>query len=112
MSEVAEAPPAPAARGRLPWWREVVYGVAVYFVYSVVRNRFGSAGGDPGPAFGHAEDIIQVERWLHLYVEPHIQSWYLDLPGRGLIRLWNVYYGIAHFLVTLVALMWLFRRDQ
>ena len=111
MSEVAEATESPA-RGRLRWWREVVYGVLVYVVYSVVRNRFGSAGGDPRPAFGHAEDIIQVERWLHLYFEAHVQSWYLDLPGRGLIRLWNVYYGIAHFLVTLVALMWLFRRDQ
>ena len=32
---------------------------------------------------------------------PTCSSWYLDLPGRGLIRLWNVYYGIAHFLVTL-----------
>ena len=26
-------------------------------------------------------------------------------PGHGLIRLWNVYYGIAHFLVTFVALV-------
>ena len=40
-----------------------------------------------------------------------MQQWYLDLPGHGLIRLWNVYYGIAHFLVTFVALVWLFRRD-
>ena len=60
---------------------------------------------------GTPRTIIHIERWLHLYFEAHVQSWYLDLPGRGLIRLWNVYYGIAHFLVTLVALMWLFRRD-
>ena len=112
MPDVATDPAAPVARPRLRWWREVAYGVGVYLVYSVVRNRFGSAGGDPGPAFGHAKEIIDVERWLHLYVEPQVQRWYLDLPGRGLIRLWNVYYGIAHFLVTLVALMWLFRRDQ
>ncbi|MEO7429652.1 MAG: phosphatase PAP2 family protein, partial [Acidimicrobiales bacterium] len=45
------------------------------------------------------------------YLEPHIQRWYLDLPGHGLIRGWNVYYGLAHFLVTLVALVWMFRRD-
>jgi hypothetical protein len=89
----------------------VLYGVGVYVVYSFVRNKFGSAGGDPGPAFGHAKTIIDIEEWLHLYVEPGIQRWYLDLPGNGLIRLWNVYYGLAHFVVTLFALMWLFRRD-
>jgi hypothetical protein len=110
MSDVATAPPA-ADRGGLRWWREVLYAVGVYVVYSFVRNKFGSAGGDPGPAFGHARSIIDLERWLHLYVEPHVQSWYLDLPGHGIIRFWNVYYGIAHFVVTLFALMWLFRRD-
>jgi hypothetical protein len=83
----------------------------VYLVYSIVRNQFGSAGGDPGPAFGHALDIIDLEKAMHLYVEADVQRWYLDLPGHGLIRLWNVYYGIAHFLVTFVALVWMFRRD-
>ncbi len=110
MTDVATTAP-PAERGGLRWWREVLYGVGVYVVYSFVRNKFGSAGGDPGPAFGHAKTIIDIEEWLHLYVEPTIQRWYLDLPGNGLIRLWNVYYGLAHFVVTLFALMWLFRRD-
>lgn len=111
MTDLAvDAPDAPP-RGQLRWWKEVAFGVAVYAVYSAVRNRFGSAGGDPGPAFGHAKAIIHLERALHLYVEPHVQRWYLDLPGHGLIRAWNVYYGLAHFLVTFVALVWLFRRD-
>ncbi|MDP1819262.1 MAG: phosphatase PAP2 family protein [Acidimicrobiales bacterium] len=100
-----------APRVALRWWREVIYGLAVYVVYSAVRNRFGSADGDPGPAFEHARAIIDLEQWLHLYVEPDVQRWYLDLPGRGLIRGWNVYYGVAHFLVTLLTLMWLFRRS-
>jgi hypothetical protein len=108
LAEPSSAPPRP----RLRWWKEVGYGIAVYAVYSIVRNRFGSAGGDPGPAFGHAKDIVDIERWLHLYFEPHLQHWYLDLPARGFIRAWNVYYGIAHFLVTFVVLVWLFKRDQ
>jgi hypothetical protein len=112
MTDLHAAPPAPAPPTRLRWWKEIAYGVAVYAVYWAVRNRFGSAGGDPGPAFGHAEDIIDLERWLHLYVEPHVQEWYLDLPGRGLIRAWNVYYGLAHFVVTLGALVLLFKRDK
>jgi hypothetical protein len=110
VTDVDAAPPQ--APRRLRWWVEVLYGVGVYLVYSVVRNRFGSASGDPGPAFGHALDVIRIERDLHLFFEANVQRWYLDLPGHGLIRAWNVYYGIAHFLVTLGALVWLFRGDQ
>ena len=98
-------------RAGLRWWKEVLFGLGVYLVYSVVRNQFGSAGGDPGPAYGHAVDIIDIEKALHLYFEAALQDWYLDLPANGLIRLWNVYYGLAHFVVTLVALVWMFRRD-
>ena len=35
----------------------------------------------------------------------------LDLPGRGGIRFWNIYYGTAHFLVTIIALVIMFRRQ-
>jgi hypothetical protein len=111
MTDVATEPIEADARQGLRWWKEVAFGVAVYAVYSFVRNKFGSAGGDPGPAFEHARSVIDLERTLHLYVEADIHRWYLDLPGHGLIRAWNVYYGLAHFLVTLAALMWLFRKD-
>src|SRR3546814_5730352 len=73
--------PEPADRGRLRWWKEVLFGAAVYAIYSAVRNQFGSAGGDPGPAFEHARQIIRLEEAIGLYVEPSIQSWYLDLPA-------------------------------
>ncbi len=112
MTDASNPSGNPPAGPALRWWKEVLFGVAVYVVYSFVRNRFGSAGGDPNPAYGHAQDIIDIERALHLYIEPHLQRWYLDLPGQGLIRGWNVYYGIAHFVVTFVALVWLFRRDK
>lgn len=96
-------------------WREVIYVLAVYLVYSTVRNRFGSAGGPPGNAnrvsFGHALDVIAFEQNLGLYVERAVQHWYLGLPAQGLIQVWNVYYGTAHFVVTGGALVWLFLRD-
>lgn len=111
MTDLAAHTTDASARAGLRWWKEVAFGVAVYAIYSVVRNQFGSAGGDPGPAFGHARSMIDLERTLRLYVEPTVQRWYLDLPAHGLIRAWNVYYGLAHFLVTFVALVWLFRRD-
>jgi hypothetical protein len=92
-----------------------VYVVGVYLVYSTVRNRFGSAGGAPGHAngiaYGHALDVIRFERAIGLFVEKTTQSWYLDLPAHGLIQAWNVFYGIAHFVVTAGALVWLFLRN-
>jgi hypothetical protein len=109
---IAEAP-APV-RPRLRWWREVLYTVGIYLVYSTVRNQFGSAGGPAGQsngiAYGHALDIIQIERAMGLYVEPAIQRWYLDLPADGWIGFWNVFYGTAHFVVTAAALIWLYHR--
>ena len=105
--EPARRPP------RLRWWREVVYIVLVYVGYSAVRNQFGSGAGasvDPEPAFHHGKAIIQLERNLWLYFEDALQRWYLDLPGHGLIRFWNVYYGILHFVVAAFALVWLFRK--
>jgi hypothetical protein len=107
--------PAEALRPRtsLRWWREVCYIVGVYVAYSAVRNQFGSGAGasvDAEPAFHHAEAIIQVERNLHLYFEDRLQQWYLDLPLDGLIRIWNVYYGVLHFVVAAFALVWLYRK--
>jgi hypothetical protein len=111
-----EEPGATVATARdhgLRWWREVVYILLVYLAYSAVRNQFGSGAGGPGtaePAFNHAKAIIQLQRNMGLYFEAALQQWYLDLPGNGLIRFWNVYYGLAHFVVTAAALIWVFRR--
>ena len=46
MTDVATDTPAAPSRAGLRWWKEVLFGLAVYAVYSAVRNRFGSAGGD------------------------------------------------------------------
>jgi hypothetical protein len=101
-----------AHRLGLRWWHEVGYIVVVYVAYSAVRNQFGSGAGssvDADPAFHHGEAIIQLQRNIGLYFEHGLQRWYLDLPGHGLIRFWNIYYGIFHFVVTAAALVWLYR---
>jgi hypothetical protein len=104
---------APRRSFGLRWWREVLYVLLVYVAYSAVRNQFGSGAGtdvDPEPAYHHAEAIIQLQRNIGLYFEDALQRWYLDLPLDGLIRFWNVYYGIFHFVVAGTALVWLFRK--
>lgn len=104
---------ATATASRLRWWRECLYVLAFYVVYSWIRNQFGSAGvGAREIAFEHALDVIHVQEALGLWFEPALQRWYLGLPADGLIRLWNIYYGTAHFIVTAVALIWLFRAQK
>jgi hypothetical protein len=115
VTDLSVAPASAPTRPRLYWWREALYVLAVYLVYSTVRNQFGSAGGPSGHAngiaYGHALDVIAIQRFLHLDFEPALQRWYLDLPANGWIGFWNVFYGTAHFIVTAAALIWLYRAD-
>lgn len=97
---------------RLRWWHEVLYIALIYGAYSMVRNRFGSGDGGLGtakPAYDNAVRVIDIQQWLGLYFEPRLQQWYLDLPFEGFIRVWNVFYGLAHFVVAAAALIWMFR---
>lgn len=108
MTAAEEEAPAAVARARLRWWREVLYVVLFYGVYSFIRNQFGSAAVSPETAFEHARDVIAVERALGLYVEESIQQAFLD--WRWFIQLWNLFYGTFHFVVTAFCIVWLFRR--
>ena len=107
MTDTATAP-APAPPRPLRWWKEVLFGAAVYAVYSFVRNQFGSAGGDPGPAFEHAREIIDLQKAVGLFHEETIQEWFLD--WRWFIQFWNLFYGTFHFVVTAGCIVWLFVR--
>jgi hypothetical protein len=110
---VSEEKVAQARDFGLRWWREVIYIILVYLAYSAVRNQFGSGDGGFLPAetaFNHGKAIIQIEENLRLYFEERLQHWYLGLPGHGAIRIWNIYYGLGHFVVTGCALIWMYRR--
>ena len=104
----APAHATPASEG-LRWWHEVLLAGAFYFVYSQVRNFFGAGPESRIIAFGHAKDVIGIERSLGLWIEPHVQRWYLGLPSNGFIKVWNVYYGTAHFVVTVGVLIAAYR---
>jgi len=107
QAEVAQ----PQTRARLPWLREAIVLAVVYVVYGLVRNRFGSAHlhGDDAPlhAFNNAVRVIHLEKTLGLFHEPTIQRWFLGTP---FIAFFNIFYGTAHFVVTLGVLIWLFVR--
>jgi hypothetical protein len=108
--ELPEPPEAPRRKtgGRLRWWREVLYILAFYGVYSVVRNTQGSAAVSAAHAMRNALKIIRLERVLGMYHEQAIQHAFLG--NRMFIEFWNLFYGTFHFVVTAFALIYVFRK--
>lgn len=95
---------------RVYWWKEAAIVVVFYVIYSWIRNQFGSnriaAEGIPRAAFRNAELIIRWEDAIGLYHESTIQAWFL--PYTWFIQFWNVFYGTAHFIVTIAVFAVLF----
>ena len=115
MSRVLPAPtrsatPATlAAPERRPrWWTEIVVAAGFYAVYSGIRNTQGSARISASHALRNARGLIGVERAMGLFHEQTFQAAFLG--HRLFIEAWNLFYGTFHFVVTIVALVWLFRR--
>ncbi len=107
-TEPEPEPPASPRRSRLRWWKEVLYIAAFYGVYSFIRNTQGSAVVSAEHAFSNAREVIRAERALGLYFEEAVQEAFLDT--RWFIQFWNLFYGTFHFVVTIAALVLLFRR--
>jgi len=115
-----DAPSATARVKRLKWWREVLYVLAFYGIYTVVRNTQGSAGGVGGSAthhaFQHAKQTIRAEQWLHIYRERPVQHLFIHMRDGMVVgwtrflEFWNLFYGTFHFIVTAVAMVLLYRR--
>jgi hypothetical protein len=109
--------PRPTRRS-LRWWKEVLYAALFYLVYSFVRDTQGSAsvaqevgaGLCTNQACHHAKDVIAIERAFHLFHEEAIQHAFIG--AHWFLRLADIYYGSAHFVITIVALIWLFRTNK
>jgi len=108
--QVAEVNLVPEREHRLHWWKEALIVAIFYGIYTWTRNQFGSqqiaADGVPEQAFNNAERVIGFERLIGLYHEVAVQQWFL--PYRWFIQFWNVYYGTAHFFVTLFVFVLLY----
>lgn len=113
---IADHVPPPSG-SRLRWWREVLYIAAFYGIYTLVRNL---QEGDTAKARSNALHVIRLEKLLGIYQEHGLQhlfglTQHVDLHRihwRTFIQFWNVYYGSAHFIVTIVAIVWLFRTNK
>jgi hypothetical protein len=100
------------------WWQELAFIGVSYVLYSAIRNHLGNpapvrCGAAVLTKFQHiacdrAYDLLDVERALHIDIEASLNrvaantKWFA-VPA-------NYYYALAHFVVTIGVLVWLYRR--
>lgn len=103
-----DAPDDEPSRPKLRLLNEAILIGLLYGAYWLVRNSQGTNGDAKAQAFTNAKRVIKAERWIGIYHEESIQEWFLQ--SRRFIQFLNGYYGIAHFLITIAAMVWCFRR--
>ncbi len=86
--------------------RQLLLGGAAYMLYEVVRAL--AQGGGTYKPFGDATRIINLERALHVFVEPSVQAWTLN--RHWLMDLADWTYLNTHYCVTIGALVFLYLR--
>ncbi|MBA2325335.1 MAG: phosphatase PAP2 family protein [Actinobacteria bacterium] len=99
----ADAPTPRSRRIRFGWVLEIIGVRAVTTVYDWARDQLIGSEAD---AFRHARQVIRGERLLGIYHEETIQEWFL--PYRAFISFWNIFYASVHFVMPVVALVWLY----
>jgi hypothetical protein len=90
-------------RGPLDALRQVLLFGGAYYLYRIVR---GVVDGEVTTAFSHARWIINLERGLHVFFEPSVQTWTMNKGW--LIHAADFTYVNAHFVITTAFLVWLY----
>jgi hypothetical protein len=97
------------AVGRLPSGpldvaRQLLLFGGSYYLYRIVR---GVVDGQTSLAFEHARMLVDFERGLGLFFEPHFQTWASSQVG-WLVTAANWMYVNSHFVITTTFLIWLY----
>jgi membrane-associated phospholipid phosphatase len=96
-------------RGWLDLIRQLALFLGAYFLYSIVRVAVHGGAYNPGyRPFGDANRIIDVERVLHVFVEPSIQEW--ALGKHWLMDAADWIYLNAHLFATVGVLAYIYLR--
>ena len=93
-------------RGWADVLRQLSLFLGAYVGYQVVRGVVD--GNDVAQATWNAYKVINLERTLHVFVEPGIQAW--ALHRRWLMDIADSSYLNAHYVVTIGALVWIYLR--
>jgi membrane-associated phospholipid phosphatase len=92
-------------RGWFDVLRQLALFLLAYMLYQLVRAVVGGGGYKP---FGDATKIINLERALHVFVEPSIQAWAANTHWLMDFADWT--YLNAHYFVTIGALVFIYLR--
>jgi membrane-associated phospholipid phosphatase len=93
-------------RGWFDVARQLGLFVGVYVLYQLVRGLI--ADGNPYKPFGDAMKIINLERTLHVFVEPSVQAWTSGV--RWLMDAADWAYLYSHYAVTGAVLIFIYLR--
>jgi membrane-associated phospholipid phosphatase len=88
--------------------KQLLLFAGAYVLYQVVRGLVSGVGGETYKPFGDATKIINLERTLHVFVEPSVQAWTASTHWLMDIADWT--YLNAHYVVTLGALVFIYLR--
>jgi hypothetical protein len=97
----------PRGAGDLLW--QIVLFCGAYWLYRLVR---GQVFDQSAAAFDHARQIVDLERALHVFVEPSVQDWAVGAGWIDDVSAWM--YINTHFVVTTctLAFIYLFRNEH
>ncbi|KAL1840818.1 hypothetical protein VTJ49DRAFT_7717 [Mycothermus thermophilus] len=93
---------------RFPFLVEVWYWALIYWVYQLGRafTAVMLQKSTVETAREHALQVIHVEQWLGIFVEPAVQQWFLQHPN--LMRWTNRTYSFIHIPGTILFLIVLY----
>jgi hypothetical protein len=86
--------------------RQVLLFVCAYLGYQVVRGLVN--GNDVAKASWNATKVINLERTLHVFVEPSVQAWTLNI--HWLMDIADFSYLYSQYIVTFTVLLWIYLR--
>jgi membrane-associated phospholipid phosphatase len=88
---------------------QIVVFVGAYVLYQLVNGLI--ATGNPYKPFGDATKVIDLERALHVFVEPGIQAWAVN--KHWLMDAADLAYLYSHYVITVGVLAFIyFRRNN
>lgn len=86
---------------------ELLLVAVLYVAYTCSRML---ADQDVGSALGHARELLHVESALGLAREHAVNAWFTAHDTLGILA--SFWYSAAHYVVTVAALVWLYRRGR
>ncbi|KAI5291868.1 hypothetical protein KEM54_003723 [Ascosphaera aggregata] len=93
---------------RFPFLVEAWYWALVYWTYQIGRafTALTLQESTVNVARNHALQIIELEKYLHIFIEPTVQGFFLARPG--LLKWINWLYSFIHIPGTIAFLVWLY----